>query len=845
MVSMNNYSLTGIKIPVEEFLRPFFHLDEKVCLRVFSDRPDSTFTGQKLECVLGDGIKNVLTILHQHNVQNRGIYFVINHGGHTDEEINRINAQFMEMDNLPLEEQLVKIQAFPLEPSLIVKTRNSLHCYWLMKNAKKEKFRHIQKRLIAHFNADPACINESRVFRLPGFNHCKEEPILVECIKYNPELRYTQEQLEAVLPELTDEADPMNTSVSNSTAPIRERGTQMGLVLTGKQCAFFQHCKKNAKNLSEPDWYAMITNLAVFEGGEDAIHKLSKPYPKYNFKQTQRKIDHFCNSGTKPMTCARIAEKGFKCPRIKSCKCKSPAGLAFFPLSLTDLKKILPKQKKSTDATTNLQTAQKFISDYLFNQEPSLAEAFIKYDLREYFGYKADDTRPLIASYKEMYGRLNESRTRQRSEDESPKWYRFSKYGEFQFMPGVLATHLAENFRAFYCTEQYYFYSNGVYKHKNDKDAKAIVQEHLIPTEMTTNQINDAEFQWQLKIRLPINEINPNPYIINCTNGLYNVLDDSFKPHDSNYLSTVQIKAKYDPEAKCPRFMEFLYSSLDAPEIHLLQEIFGYFLVPITKAQKSFLLCGMPEVGKSKILGVIQEVLLGAENVSNIPLQNLTDRFQPAELFGKLANIYADLPDKKIDDVGMFKAATGEDYITGERKHKDPFTFKPYARFGYSCNDLPPNYGDRSDAFYRRIIIIRFYKPVPKDKKDLHLMDKLMLEADGILLWAITGLKRLIAQDYQFSETDRTKAETQKYKIKNNNVLAFVAECCVIEPGIVSYRQELYNRYKEFCEESGLGRPVSEGTFNDSVVKANPSVIELAKEQLTRRALFKGVKLAN
>ena len=124
-------------------------------------------------------------------------------------------------------------------------------------------------------------------------------------------------------------------------------------------------------------------------------------------------------------------------------------------------------------------------------------------------------------------------------------------------------------------------------------------------------------------------------------------------------------------------------------------------------------------------------------------------------------------------------------------------------------------------------------------------MDKLMLEADGILLWAIAGLKRIIAQDYQFSETDRTKAETQKYKIKNNNVLAHVADCSVIEPGIVSYRQELYIRYKGFCEEIGLGRAVSEGTFNESVVKANPSVIELAKEQFTRRALFKGVKLAD
>jgi putative DNA primase/helicase len=321
------------------------------------------------------------------------------------------------------------------------------------------------------------------------------------------------------------------------------------------------------------------------------------------------------------------------------------------------------------------------------------------------------------------------------------------------------------------------------------------------------------------------------------------VLDDSFRPHDPKYFSTVQLKTRYDPEAKCPRWMEFLHSSLDEPEIHLLQEIFGYCLVPITKAQKSFLLCGMPEVGKSKILGVLQELLLGAENVSNIPLQNLTDRFQPAELFGKMANIYADLPDKKIDDVGMFKASTGEDYITGERKHKDPFTFKPYARFVYSCNDLPPNYGDRSDAFYRRIIIIRFSKPVPKEKKDLNLMDKLALEADGILTWAIAGLKRLIAQQYQFSETERTKAETQRYKIKNNNALAFVEECCVIEPGVISYRKDMHNRYKEFCTESGLGKAMGEGSFNENVCKADPAIIEMTKEPITRRAIFKGVRL--
>jgi putative DNA primase/helicase len=145
------------------------------------------------------------------------------------------------MDNASLDEQLQRVQAFPHEPSLIVKTRKSLHCYWLMKEASVQKFRHIQKQLVAQFDGDPACVNESRVFRLPGFFHCKQEPILVECIKFNPELRYTQEQLSELLPDVPDE--PVSLK---SDDPIRERGTQKGLALTGKRCLFLQHCNGRA-----------------------------------------------------------------------------------------------------------------------------------------------------------------------------------------------------------------------------------------------------------------------------------------------------------------------------------------------------------------------------------------------------------------------------------------------------------------------------------------------------------------------------------------------------------------------------------------------------------------------
>ena len=60
---------------------------------------------------------------------------------------------------------------------------------------------------------------------------------------------------------------------------------------------------------------AMITNLAVFEGGERAIHELSALYPDYKAAETQEKIQHFLQSGTKPITCKAIAEKGLFLPK--------------------------------------------------------------------------------------------------------------------------------------------------------------------------------------------------------------------------------------------------------------------------------------------------------------------------------------------------------------------------------------------------------------------------------------------------------------------------------------------------------------------------------------------------
>ena len=91
---------------IKTFLSAFYSENDEACIRVFSDRKaeDPEYKGNKYT----EKLKNIdvlLTTLKQHNEKHRGIFFVVNSGGHTDEEITRINAQFVEMDTGSFEEQ--------------------------------------------------------------------------------------------------------------------------------------------------------------------------------------------------------------------------------------------------------------------------------------------------------------------------------------------------------------------------------------------------------------------------------------------------------------------------------------------------------------------------------------------------------------------------------------------------------------------------------------------------------------------------------------------------------------------------------------------------------------------
>jgi hypothetical protein len=93
------------------------------------------------------------------------------------------------------------------------------------------------------------------------------------------------------------------------------------------RCAFLQHCRDDAVTLSEPEWYAMVSNVARCRDGRAVVHEFSAPYPHYSPQETDAKIGHALQH-TGPHTCRFIQGLGFPgCPP-EGCGVKAPIGLS-------------------------------------------------------------------------------------------------------------------------------------------------------------------------------------------------------------------------------------------------------------------------------------------------------------------------------------------------------------------------------------------------------------------------------------------------------------------------------------------------------------------------------------
>jgi hypothetical protein len=87
-------------------------------------------------------------------------------------------------------------------------------------------------------------------------------------------------------------------------------------------------CGKNPLEVSAPQWFAMIANLAHLKGGTRLIHEISTlDMFRYGHEQTQSLIERVQVRGYSPANCKTISNSGFYCPRFGGHRVKAPMHL--------------------------------------------------------------------------------------------------------------------------------------------------------------------------------------------------------------------------------------------------------------------------------------------------------------------------------------------------------------------------------------------------------------------------------------------------------------------------------------------------------------------------------------
>lgn len=418
-----------------------------------------------------------------------------------------------------------------------------------------------------------------------------------------------------------------------------------------------------------------------------------------------------------------------------------------------------------------------------------------------------------------------------------------------KFIPKRLADDIMADlhFATIDDTREIYVYDGKVYRPHGENKIREEVEKRL-GEKTRTHYKNEVIEYIRDATYVSREEFNNPPELLAVENGILNVKTKELRDHTPEELITIKLPVKYDPKAECPKIENFLSEILKEDNIPIIQEFVGFCLLKEYRFHRALMLTGGGANGKSTFLNLVRR-LLGISNVSSPSLHDLLyNRFAKADLYGKLANIHADIPDRALKNTGAFKMLTGQDQIYAEKKHKDAFHFDNYAKLLFSANEIPET-KDKTRAFFRRWIVIEFpykFTDDPEDEnkdKDPNILEKITTkeELSGFLNWALEGLERLL-ENNQFSTTLTPEERADIWEEMSDPIVAFKEAKLEVRPEVYGTKDEIYLAYVKFCHDRSTP-PLDKNVFARELPKRVPVEEYYPKIDGRQTKSWKGITL--
>jgi putative DNA primase/helicase len=353
-------------------------------------------------------------------------------------------------------------------------------------------------------------------------------------------------------------------------------------------------------------------------------------------------------------------------------------------------------------------------------------------------------------------------------------------------------------------------YEAGVWCYRPDEVVRRTVR--VLGDRFNTSHSSTMKLAVLHGVELPHIRREADQENINLLNGMLEWRTLELKPHQPEYMSTVQLPVEYSPEALCPNFDKWVDEVIQKDCQQIFWEFLGYMMMSGNPLQVAILLYGVGGNGKGTVLRLLAQ-MLGKNNISNVDLKSISEnKFAMADMFGKIANIAGDIDAKYLNDTAQFKQITGEDTVRAEKKFKDSFAYNPWAVPVFSANKLWRS-ADDTEGYLRRWIIIPLSTELDRSKN----FDENVLwaEASGIFNKAIANLQVLIARG-KFSPTGSALEVMDEFRTQNDPVRLWLKDESSIYvnlPNSRMLRESVYENYRWWCISNGYKAKAKDQLF--------------------------------
>ena len=299
------------------------------------------------------------------------------------------------------------------------------------------------------------------------------------------------------------------------------------------------------------------------------------------------------------------------------------------------------------------------------------------------------------------------------------------------------------------------------------------------------------------RITVKPQDFDQDNFILNCTNGTLDLKTGLLREHDPTDNLTKMTPVRYVDSADCPTWMRFLDRIMagDQEMIDFLQRALGYSLTGEVKEECMFVLYGLGQNGKSKLLDAVRTIAGDYGGVSESHMLTLKIHSEHptgiANLAGKRLVVISEPNECRFDEA-IVKLLTGGDMITSRKLYKDFSEFMPTHKF-FVMSNHKPQVRELSVAYWRRMNLVEFAVTIPPEERDNDLPGKLMSEAEGILAWLVQGCLRW--QEIGLAQPAKVLEATKVYRDEMDKIGGFLEARCTEGLGLRVHSSDLWSAY--------------------------------------------------